>query len=892
MKFINKLNSFLFIILIFTIFTYSNINEIRNVQIHETPNHVEFLVSFSASDFEYYPATVGNLVRVDFPNTRFGRGEISESVYRGTVMMYRTEYIDTDRNSLRLLITMTDPTPVDFEKTASSLKITISKSRERSVEETSLIDAEDKVDKMKAQAAYSNATEAMRVKEWNKAHQYLKDAVTLAPDNEEIRDALNIVQEKVMEQKVLDSRLKEAFELFTQGDYLRTVDVLERFNEQHGKTAESTYYLARAYYEVKDYKKAKNMLEYLINNHSDYEFISSAQMLLERAEYYISNKLVSDDLIDFSAENKSVPEVISSLLYGTGYKYEMQENITRQINVDIRKKSLKEALDIVAKAGGFEYEIENQIVKIRQKRIEDNLVSELGFKDMVIGDVLNAIADFMQVNIILSPDIDKSRRITFFIENAAISLEEFFDLVLKSNDLTAIEYNENTFYIEDSMKAKTSDYRQRHPAYFDLQYISPEEALYALKSVRHFRDILDFDNISIFDFDKNTAIIKNETNFGESDDRTSRYERALERLTGIEEDRDDLTARDDLIERYVDHTVVEASRGEEIIQEIETITLFENMDVAKPETSLNSYDVKISDMRASQRKVKMLFAYETRDNIEIIESFLEQIDVKRQQVLISMKVMEVNSNYTDDLGIETTFDGSKDSLNVSKLSNVNELKLESTLNFLEENNKGRLIASPTIRVLDGHSANIDIFKTITLKTKEAKEVSVPGSVTDSVSQTGGTDWKIVDIYRDVDLGLKMEVMPVVNKENEITIDVSVNETAESGTTPEGILIIANRSTDTVARLGDGETVVMGGLINKRESTSRRNVPVFSRLPLVGRFFRQKEQVEEVNEMVIFLSAYLVDEDGEKSEVDIVNNIQNDESDFSNVVNELRYKLDK
>ncbi|MFA7577557.1 MAG: hypothetical protein WC002_05765, partial [Candidatus Muiribacteriota bacterium] len=127
---------------------------------------------------------------------------------------------------------------------------------------------------------------------------------------------------------------------------------------------------------------------------------------------------------------------------------------------------------------------------------------------------------------------------------------------------------------------------------------------------------------------------------------------------------------------------------------------------------------------------------------------------------------------------------------------------------------------------------------------------------------------------------------------EITINISVDETAESGTTPEGILIIAARKTDTMTRLKNGETVVMGGLISRKESVSRRNVPVVSRLPLVGKFFRQRERVDESNEMVIFMSAYLVDEDEEMTAtgVNTASAGSGQQDNFSNVVNELRYRL--
>ncbi|MFA7577874.1 MAG: CDC27 family protein, partial [Candidatus Muiribacteriota bacterium] len=760
---------FLLFCLIISLSSFGQVKEMRDIKIFENPNNVEFLISFSDSDFEYFPAAVGNLLRLDFPNTRFVKGEISESIYRGTIMFYRTEYIDNEKNSLRILITLTDPTPVRYEKIASSLKVIIPKTSTSAISEASVMDeSRARLERMRAQMLFTNASEAMRLKEWEKAHQYLKDAIILDSANQDIKNALNIVQEKVMEQKVHDARLKEAFEYYTQGDYLRTIDLLVRFNEQNGKTPESTYYLGRAYFDVKDYQKAKREFEFIVKNYPAFEFISSTQQLLERADYYIANELTSESLIDFSAEGKSVTEIVSSLLYGTGYRYEIEDGITRLLTVDIRRRSLKEALDIVASAGGLEYKIENRIVKISQKRLQENFISNLGFQNMLLEDVLNAIADFMTINIILAPEIDRAKRVTFFIENSAISIDEFFDLILKSNNLAAIKYNESTYYVTDILKAKESNYQHKFPHFFNLQYISPEEALFALKSVKRFREILDFDNISVFDFDKGSKILKNQTEYVEKADREERFNTALEKLS--DENVKDIEApeKEDLVKSLINYQYNEATKSE-TVQNIETQSSFEKPESEGGEIDLNSYRIKISDLNASTRKVKQLFAYETRENLDLIKSFLDNIDKKRKQVMIALKVMEINSNYTDNLGISTLFDGNSSSLNVSKMRDMTQIKLESTLSFLEENKNGKLIASPTIRVLDGHSAKIDIIKEVTMKTREAKEVQVSGTVGNNVAQTGGTDWKVIDIYKEIDLGLKMEVLPVINSNGEITI---------------------------------------------------------------------------------------------------------------------------
>ncbi|PLX16429.1 MAG: hypothetical protein C0601_10200 [Candidatus Muiribacterium halophilum] len=880
------------LLVLFTISAFAAGNEILDIRYYELPNTIDFEVSLAGSDFEYYPSQVGNLIRIDFPNTRFTGEDREKIVHKGSVMRYKIDYLDNDQNTTRLLITTIDPVHFTHKKNASQLRIKIAKTKDATIDEEKMQVREDKVNKIKAQALYEKGTVAMRMKEWEKAYNYLRDALVLDPENSQIKNAHNIAQEKFFAKKVFDQRLKKALEAYSEGDYEMAINMLKRFNEQYGNTADSNYYLGKSYFSMNEYRAAKKALLYVKENHPGYEFISSVQELLDRIDYYLANDLSADDLIDFSAENKPITEVISSLLYGTGFKYDIEEGIDRYVTVDIRNKSLKEAIKMVVDSVGLDYEVENRLVKIRKKKISDNFLKKMGFQNMMISDVMNAVADFMNINIIISPDVDATKKITFFIENAEISIDEFFDLLLKSNDLTAIKYNETTFFITDTLKAKHSNYQHKFSKLFKLQYISPEEAMNALLSVKKFREVLDFDNISVFDLDTNSTVMQNNTEIEDKSMPNSEIEDAISKL-GSEDLKDvAATALEELNQTYVNR-LKKATEKTESSQKITTKkSMEEKLD--ENHTHLTDYNVKVKDMLSTKRKVKAIYAYETRDNLDMIGKFLDSIDIKRKQVLISMKVIEIDSNYSDELGVNTTFDGNSNTLNVSKLKNISSIKLESTLSFLEEKNKAKILASPSIRALDGHSAKIDIFKTVTMKTKEAEKVAVASTTginNTSTNSTTGEDWKVVDKYKEVELGLKMEVMPFVNDNNEITIDISVNETAENGTTPEGIMIIAERNTDTIIRLNDGESVIMGGLISKRDKETRKNVPLFSQLPGVGRFFRHRESSNSENEMVIFISAYVVDNDNGDNKIDLTKRTEQ-KNDFSKVVDELRYKLGK
>ena len=885
----NSKKIFIIISFLFFLINIEAAIELKSIRILETPHTIDFMMSFSDSSFNYFPVQTGNVIQLDLPGVRYRKGEITESVYKGSVMLYQTKYIDNEETSFRAVITLTDPVPYKIEKVASSLKIIISKTREAISDEKVQQEYQSKVDSMKAGTLYTKATEAMRNKEWEKAFNYLKDAYVLDKNNPDIEKALNIAQEKVFEIKAYDSRLKEALEYYSEGNYNKAIEILERFTQQYGPSADSEYYLGKSLFEIKDYKKAGKHFEYIKENHPGYAFISTVNQLIDRVDYYLANDISGEDVIDFAVENKTVQETIASLLYGTGFKFQIEDNVSRLVTVDIQKKSLREALDIVMADTGLQYVIENKVVKISKKRIEKNILSQLKFNNMSLEEVLNAISSFMNINVILHPDVDRTKRVSFFIENDEISLEEFFDLILKTNNLVAQKYNETTYFVSDFLKAKENSYQQKFPKIFKLQYVTPEEAIYSMKSIKKFREELDFDNIVVFDLDTEQKIINSETEFIEEVDKIQRYKDALTQLNQSDITDVGASSKEQLLESYVSHVVNDAGKSD-ITMQINTKKEEELSEetLNSMESRTDSYKIEIKDMISTRRKLKAIYAYETRDNLEKIERFISTIDLKRKQVLIAMKVMDLDSNYTDTFGIDTKFDGNSDTLNVSSLKNISEIKLESTLNFIEEKRKGKILASPTIRAIDGHSAKIQITKNYLLKTKRTFETSERRE-----SENGGVidvpKIEIIDDFKEVEVGLVMMVLPSVNDKNEITIDISVNDSGITGETAEGLSITSVRTTDTVVRLMDGETIVMGGLISRRNSVENRNVPLVSRLPGIGRFFRKRSQKDEENEMVIFMSAYVVEDEEEKIDTGTV---KTNTRDFDNVVNELKYRLGK
>jgi MSHA biogenesis protein MshL len=118
------------------------------------------------------------------------------------------------------------------------------------------------------------------------------------------------------------------------------------------------------------------------------------------------------------------------------------------------------------------------------------------------------------------------------------------------------------------------------------------------------------------------------------------------------------------------------------------------------------------------------------------------------------------------------------------------------------------------------------------------------------------------------VGVTLDVTPQISEYGEITLHVhpSVSEIVEIREQPQlpdqddtgSLPVIDLRETDTVLRVQDGQTIVIGGLIQHRELDTERKIPLLGDIPILGQLFRQMDVEERRSELVIFLTPTVLD----------------------------------
>lgn len=169
---------------------------------------------------------------------------------------------------------------------------------------------------------------------------------------------------------------------------------------------------------------------------------------------------------------------------------------------------------------------------------------------------------------------------------------------------------------------------------------------------------------------------------------------------------------------------------------------------------------------------------------------------------------------------------------------------------LEKLEKVDIRSKPQISTLNGHPAQLKIGETRYFKLDT--ETPLGGNVNQNLPYIATTER-----FETVDINISLEITPWVSASGEITVEIhpefnTVDGENEAGLPPN----IRSRSLTSTVRLRDGETIVLGGLIEERETESTRRFPVLGRLPLLGRLFSSRSVNKSKSELIIYVTPHL------------------------------------
>ncbi len=252
---------------------------------------------------------------------------------------------------------------------------------------------------------------------------------------------------------------------------------------------------------------------------------------------------------------------------------------------------------------------------------------------------------------------------------------------------------------------------------------------------------------------------------------------------------------------------------------------------------------------------------------------IEKLDIRRAQVLVEAIIVETQNGEGINLGVKWENKRSDD-INFIKnsdgLLNNNGWGIATTitgltagfykgnwdvlLSALSTNTNNNILATPSIVTLDNMEAEFNV----------GQEVPVLIS-----TQTTTTD-KVYNSISRQSIGVMLKVKPQINKGDSVLLEIrqEVSSIADSSTVNTHNLgsVFNKRVVNNAVLVKSGETVVVGGLLDKKSSTIVNKVPFLGDLPLIGWLFRQtKEKVEKSN-LILFIKPTILRESDDYSVV--------------------------
>jgi len=206
---------------------------------------------------------------------------------------------------------------------------------------------------------------------------------------------------------------------------------------------------------------------------------------------------------------------------------------------------------------------------------------------------------------------------------------------------------------------------------------------------------------------------------------------------------------------------------------------------------------------------------------------------------------------TTGAGGTTTTSGVSATTSSLKTGIVRMDQLTIVLRALIQRSEARFLGKPKVLTMNNKQATIEISRDQALAINSG-----------SISTTGSASQTTTQAERK-QTGLKLRVVPQVNKEGYITllVDPEYVDVIESAvSTPQNrIFDSIKRSTHTLVRIKNGQTLVLGGLLNSRETKLVRKVPFFGYIPLIGWLFTSTANTRDNSDLVIFLTPTIVND---------------------------------
>lgn len=292
--------------------------------------------------------------------------------------------------------------------------------------------------------------------------------------------------------------------------------------------------------------------------------------------------------------------------------------------------------------------------------------------------------------------------------------------------------------------------------------------------------------------------------------------------------------------------------------------------------------VRISADKATNSLIIMA----DQEDYMVLQEVIEKLDIPRAMVFIESLIMEVDMDTSLDIGIdwqafgETSISGKETAIGgqfssqgligpealaqggltlglITEQVNIAGLmvsNIAAIINAVKTDDEFRILSTPQVLTTDNEEARITVGENRPYQTRSTTDPS------------GGTFESFE--YRDV--GKILKITPHVTEGRLVRMKISLEVTnidlASTLTTSSTLPVTQKRTIDTTVIVKDGQTVVIGGLIDESTTINQTKVPVLGDIPVLGWLFRDTSEKNEKTNLYIFLTPRVIKSQLEAQEI--------------------------
>ena len=277
-------------------------------------------------------------------------------------------------------------------------------------------------------------------------------------------------------------------------------------------------------------------------------------------------------------------------------------------------------------------------------------------------------------------------------------------------------------------------------------------------------------------------------------------------------------------------------------------------------------------------RTNSLIVKDVKRNIRKIEGLVADLDIPTPQVRIEARIVIVDESWSRNLGIkwgghaatgggteifgnagvsDASYGGGDFAVNLPASNPTSVLgvsfgsvgsftNLDLRLSVMEQANKGKIISSPTLMVIQNQEASIEVNNPFP-ENRTSTSVDTEGATTT-------TSVSFSDIWT------KLKITPQVTSNDDIFMSVSVEKDSKGqqatfeNNTYTGV---NSHKLDTKIIVKNNGTAVIGGVYTENKQDSKSSVPFLSKVPLLGNLFKSTAKEKNKEELLIFINASIV-----------------------------------